>query len=132
LTELFGMDKLRAQLPIEVDERDKVASFPEPDVAVIIETSFQFRSFHPRGDELQLLVEVADTSVNFDLTVKSGLYARAGVREYWVLDVRERAVFVHRALRGGRYTQITEFGESDRVMPEAMTGAGIEVRELLP
>jgi Uma2 family endonuclease len=70
--------------------------------------------------------------VNFDLTVKSGLYARAGVREYWVLDVRGRAMFVHRGLRGDRYTQITEFGEIHRVMPEAMTGDGIEVRELLP
>jgi Uma2 family endonuclease len=44
LTELFGMDKLRAQLPIEVGERDRPASFPGPDVAVIIETLFQFRS----------------------------------------------------------------------------------------
>ena len=51
---------------------------------------------HPRGDEIVLVVEVADTTLRGDLTVKRDLYARAGVPEYWVLSLKGRKLIVHR------------------------------------
>jgi Uma2 family endonuclease len=73
-----------------------------------VEEKAEYAKRHPRGDELVLIVEVAESSSRFDLTVKAALYARAGVPEYWVLDVSRRMLVFHRGLQLGTYNQVTE------------------------
>ena len=55
-----------------------------------------YATAHPTGSDIMLLVEVADTSLQHDLTEKAELYATAGVPEYWVVDVLNRVVYVLR------------------------------------
>ncbi len=77
---------------------------PEPDLAVIAGTA-RGSSGHPTTAEL--VVEVADSSFNFDTNEKRLLYARTGIREYWVVDVNGRRLLVYRDPQSGDYTTST-------------------------
>lgn len=131
LTRIFD-ERVRIQNPIEVSGRDREVSWPEPDVAVIAsESTDAFGSRHPRGDELLLVVEVADSSVRYDLTTKRDIYARAGVPEYWVFDILGRKLIVHRKPVQGRYEEVIAFGEGDSVSLLAFPGASLAIARLL-
>jgi Uma2 family endonuclease len=107
-------------------------SEPEPDLAVVRGTPRDLiaRSF----DEAALVVEVSDTTLRFDRRRKAALYARAAVPEYWVLNLRDRVLEVHRApdMATGKYRTITRHREDEYVSPLAATGASVAVRDLLP
>jgi Uma2 family endonuclease len=96
---------------------------------VLIERKKDYGRRHPRGDEPLLAVEVADTTARYDATTKRDLYARAGVPEYWVLDLSRRRIIVHRNLSQGKFGQI-------ECMPQdffvSAGGMQISVSELLP
>jgi Uma2 family endonuclease len=132
LAKAFGVALIRGQLPIEVAREDRDHSEPEPDLVVVAEPRLDYAARHPRGDELLLLIEVADTSVYFDRRVKSALYARASVTEYWVLDVSSRALFVHRHPSGGNYRQVIRLSEDETVAPDSRPDAVVKVSDLLP
>lgn len=66
------------------------------------------------------MVEIADSSLNFDLTTKATLYARAGILEYWALDVPGRRLFVHREPKSGSYAFIVVYSETEYVAPLAV------------
>jgi Uma2 family endonuclease len=66
---------------------------------------------------LALVVEIADSTLHFDLTVKAGLYARAGIVEYWVLDVTGRRLIVYREPESGAYRRVVAYSESEEVAP---------------
>lgn len=67
-------------------------TFVEPDISLYPE---QLRSQEVRGPDVVLAVEVAASSLAYDLDLKSKIYARHGVREYWVIDANERVAFIH-------------------------------------
>jgi hypothetical protein len=117
LAEAYGAALTRSQLPIEVATEDRERNEPEPDLAVLAEFRTDYFTRHPRGDELLLLIEIADTSGYFDRRVKSALYARALVREYWVLDIPARVLYVHRHPSGGAYRQVIQLAEQESVSP---------------
>lgn len=112
---VFGSQRVRNQSPIEVAPRDRRRNDPQPDIAVVAEDKLEYDERHPCGDELVLIVEVSDSSSRFDLSVKAALYARAGVPEYWVLDVPRRILVTHRGLEQGTYNQRTEVAEHEHV-----------------
>jgi len=62
-----------------------------------------------------LVVEVSDTSLAYDRDTKAPLYAREGVAEYWLVDVRARAVIVHRTPVGGAWTSVARFAKGQPV-----------------
>lgn len=68
-----------------------------------------------RGPDLLLVIEVADSSIGYDLTVKRTKYARHGVRDYWVIDAVRQTIRVHRDPADGVYCDVEEFGERDSV-----------------
>lgn len=70
------------------------ASEPEPDAAIVRASPDDYATRHPSASEILLLVEVADTSLEVDLGLKLGVYARAGVPHYWVLNLRDRRLEV--------------------------------------
>jgi Uma2 family endonuclease len=91
----------------------------------------EFRST-PQPKDLQLVAEVADTSLTFELTVKAALYARAGIVEYWVLDVSGRRLVVHRDPRDGRYRSIADFSGQESVAPLAAPDSAFRVGDAFP
>ena len=65
---------------------------PEPDLAVTREDTTVYADRHPGPADLHLVVEVSDTTLRTDLDFKAGLYARAGIPEYWALDLASRRI----------------------------------------
>jgi Uma2 family endonuclease len=129
LVKVFGAERVQMQLPIEAAPAERERSLPEPDLSVLPEEKDDYRRRHPRGDELLLAVEVADTTVRYDATAKRDLYARAGVPEYWILDIPGRRLIVHRGLTQGQFEQIDSIAENASV---SAGGVEIPVSELLP
>ena len=68
----------------------------------------------------------------FDLTVKAGLYVRARILEYWVLDANERRLIVHRDPAAGEYQTITVYGEHESLSPLAATACRISSHRCIP
>jgi Uma2 family endonuclease len=126
-----GSAKVQIQLPVEAAVPDRELSLPEPDVAVLQEVKADYDGRHPRGDELLLIVEVAETSAAFDLSRKAILYARAGVPEYWVLDLERRVLVVHRQSDGTQYKLVQIFTEGEMVSMEGRSES-VKVQTLLP
>ncbi len=101
---------------------------PEPDFAVIAGTA-RGSSGHPTMADL--VVEVADFSLDFDTNEKRLLYARAGIREYWVVDINGRRLLVYRDPQSGDYASKQAFGVADAVSPLALPTATVRVADLL-
>jgi Uma2 family endonuclease len=93
-------------------------SEPEPDLAVIALDAP--RPYHPAT--ASLVIEIAATSLRRDLGAKAELYARAGVAEYWVLDLGSRQLVVHRgpSSTAGSYAERFELAESARIQPASV------------
>jgi Uma2 family endonuclease len=127
LASVFGR-RVRCQLPIEVAHPDQQLSEPQPDIALLAKNSPEYYRRLPRGDELALVIEISDSSSRFDLTKKARLYARAEVREYWVVDIPRGIITIHRRPMEGAYGQLERLGERDSLTIE---GASIPISELL-
>jgi Uma2 family endonuclease len=134
LATFFGLARVQGQLPMEAGPVDRERSVPEPDLAVLAEAKPDFGRRHPNGRELVLLIKVSDTTLRHDATRKRDLYARAGVPEYWVLDLDDRRLIVHRGLNVEKtqYASIQSYKEDEAVAIESCPGQSVSVSVLLP
>ena len=132
LASLFGPDYLRLQSPIVLSDMDGLYNEPEPDAAVTREPENAYNGRHPGPDDLLLVVEISDTTLRTDLNVKARLYARAGIAEYWALDLNARQLHVHREPARGEYTQVTVHAETETVAFASRPEAPIAIAGLLP
>jgi Uma2 family endonuclease len=105
LMRLFGEQFVETEPPIDVAPEDNPTSEPEPDIIILTKPTWEF-SANPTPSDIRLLVEISDRTKRFDATTKGALYARAGIGEYWVVDVNERSLTVHRGVAAGRYQSI--------------------------
>ena len=98
---------VNVQNPVRLDAHSE----PEPDLAILRLETPQDR--HPRPEDILLVVEVADTSLTYDLLTKGPLYARHGIPEFWIVDLGGERVEVHRepSLAGYRMVRIFQRGE---------------------
>ena len=124
---------VRAGLPVALDDESE----PEPDVCDVPGGPRDYRDAHPSRPAL--IVEVASSSLAIDRRIKGGLYARAGIADYWIVNLVERQVEVYRhptadagARYGSRYAEVTVYGAGEGVLPLAMPGSLVAVADLLP
>lgn len=124
---------VRAQMPTALDDE----SAPEPDLAVVAGARADYRESHPA--RFALVVEIAESSLDFDRNDKGSLYARAGVQDYWIVNLVDRVVEVYRdpgpdpsARYGWRYRSIDRLTPPSVVGPLALPSARIAVAALLP
>jgi Uma2 family endonuclease len=73
-----------------------------PDMFIAIGPESKYRNRHPEPDDLVLVVEVSNTSLGVDRTVKLALYAAEGIPQYWIIDVKARRIEVYTQPRGGK------------------------------
>jgi Uma2 family endonuclease len=123
LMQIFGESFVNSEAPIDVSPEDNPTNEPEPDLIVLNREYTSFRSGNPQPQDLSLVVEIADSTLTFDLTTKASLYARAGIVEYWVLDVERRRLIVHRGPISGKYATVTVYGEDEPIAPLAAPAA---------
>jgi Uma2 family endonuclease len=109
---VFGRDRVLSQITIDVSPADNPTSEPEPDVLVLNQPSSAITE-NPRPSQITLVVEVADTTLAFDLRAKASLYAAAGIPEYWVVDVRGRQLHLLRDPRQGAYESVRVLQETE-------------------
>lgn len=82
---------VRLQGPITLTNSE-----PEPDVVVVRGTLRDYAKRHPGSRDLALVIEVADSTLNFDRVQKAATYAAAGIPEYWIVNLVDRQLEVHR------------------------------------
>lgn len=121
---LVGRAEVRVQSPLAVSDDSE----PEPDIAVV--EPGDYHEGHPTC--ALLVIEVAESSQQKDRHIKPDLYAAAGVPEYWVVDLVERAVFVHRQSTDGRYHDVSKHAPGARVSCRALADLAVQVEDLLP
>jgi Uma2 family endonuclease len=80
----LGRFRVRVQQPINLGPESQ----PQPDVVLC--RPGRYRDHHPAVDDIYLVVEVSDTTLDFDLADKRALYSRAGIAEYWVIDLQAK------------------------------------------
>lgn len=120
---------VRPQGPVALDDRSE----PEPDVSVVRGSPRDYRLEHPARPVL--VVEVSKSRLRFDRLRKASLYARNGGEEFWIVNIVERVVEVHRDPAPGRrarYHSVQRLGPDDHVTPLAAPAARILVADLLP
>lgn len=136
LIQVFGGRFVNTEAPIDVAPEDNPTNQPVPDLIVLERAyaeSSSFWSSTPQPHDSALVIEIAaDTSLAFDLTVKTALYARAGIAEYWVLDILGRRLLVHRQPEGGQYVTVTSYSQDESVAPLAAPGSSLAIGSLFP
>jgi Uma2 family endonuclease len=124
---------VRTQAPVALDDESE----PEPDLAVVPGRPADYRAAHPNRPALA--IEVADSSLGFDRRQKGSLYARAGIQDYWIVNLVDRVLEVYRdpapdpaAPYGWRYRSVTTLAPPAIVVPLAFASSQIVVADLLP
>jgi len=135
LIRIFGGSRVNAEAPIDVAPEDNPTNQPVPDLIVLsreYSDSAAYLSATPQPGDLDLVIEIADTSLAFDLSVKAALYARAGIAEYWVLDVPGRRLIVHRDPQDGQYGSVTAYNEQEGVASLGAPSSVFPVKDVFP
>jgi Uma2 family endonuclease len=104
---------VRTQDPIQLDDWSE----PEPDLIIARGTVLDYADHHPRPEEIELVVEVADSTLKQDCEIKDKLYAQAGIADYWVLDLKNRQLHVFRNPTPMGYTSHLILAEPNEIAP---------------
>lgn len=120
---LLGRASVRIQSPFAALD----TSEPEPDVAIV--PLGAYRTEHP--SEAYLLIEVAESSLGRDRGLKQRIYARAGVPEYWIVNIAERCIEVYREPRHDGYALCERVPHGGAVAPLHFSDVRVEVAEVV-
>jgi Uma2 family endonuclease len=119
---------VRVQSPVQIDEGAAV----QPDLGLLKPKANFYADAFPTPKEILLVVEVADTSIRHDRTVKLPLYARAGVPEVWIVNLNKNVIEVYRNPSPEGYHDVQEFSGDQQLAPQAFPGLVLEMGKLFP
>lgn len=119
---------VRVQMPLALDDNSE----PEPDIAVVTGSPRDYLQGHPKT--AVLIVEVADTTLALDRSIKKALYARNGIQDYWIVNLRNACLEVYRLpdRQAESYSSQSVLRRGDVVQPVACPNCSIQVADLLP
>jgi Uma2 family endonuclease len=118
---------VRSQLPIHLDNRSE----PEPDVALVKRDRLDYDDRHPKAEDVYLIIEIADSTLKTDLTLKKQIYAEANIADYWVLDLTKRQLYVYRQPTSEGYQQEQILSEQDNISPLFFSDLQFKIGEML-
>jgi len=126
-------DKVRGQAIIRVQNPVRLSghSEPEPDVALLKPRDDFYSSGHPGPEDVLLIIEVTETSLQYDKEVKLPLYARYRIPEVWLIDLENGRIEVHSGPEGGRYRSVKAFKRGSRLAPKGLPGVELAAEEIL-
>ncbi|MEM6396771.1 MAG: Uma2 family endonuclease [Bacteroidota bacterium] len=118
----------RSENPIILNDNSEL----EPDFVIVRRSSNNYREGHPKVEDIHLLVEVADESLNRDRTYKAKLYASANIAEYWIINLANRQIEVHTKPSADTavFGSVQHFKEEEEF--ESPFVGEVVVKELLP
>lgn len=120
--------QISVQCPLAIPDWSE----PNPDVALLAPRADDYASAHPLPRQVRVLIEVADMSLAYDTSVKAPLYAKAGIREYWIVDLNAKQIVVYTRPRAGRFASVASYGLGDRFTSQRFPGVEFVVRDLIP
>ena len=115
------------QMPVQLGE----GSEPEPDIALLRPRADDYRRAVPHARDVLLLIEVSDTTIEYDRRVKSQLYAREGVPELWIVDVGAGRIEVYQAPGPGGYASVRSVGRGEVLSPAALPRVTVAAADIL-
>ncbi len=122
---LRGKAIIREAHPITLDNSE-----PEPDIAIVTSPYTNYLTHHPYPQNIYWLIEVSNRTLKRDLEEKKITYARNGIREYWVIDLPHKKLWVLNQLKGVQYQNCSELTKVI-IYPLAFPEIAIEIRKLL-
>jgi Uma2 family endonuclease len=129
LEKVFGVFAVAEDWAVALAFADGERSLPEPDF-LVLRNEMQPTDSYPTGADLELVVEISDSTLTMDLGVKARLYARSFIPEYWVVDVQGRRVIVHRDSDGAIYRSVVGYAIDEMVNTLARPNDPVLVRNL--
>ena len=118
---------ISTQDPLHLDDHSE----PEPDVMLLKPAPDDYTSRHPQADDVFLLIEVSDSTLDFDRTEKLSAYGRAGVTEVWIVNLNETVIEVYREPHFTGYGSKSVLRADSQASPLAFPDAAVDVAELL-
>jgi Uma2 family endonuclease len=127
-----GKAWIRVQDPIVLDDNTE----PEPDISIVALRDDAYATAHPRPEDVLLVIEVADTTLEDDRTVKLPRYAKAGIPEVWLIDVADAALSAYRQPvsppdGASTYRVRVDYFPGDAISPVAFPEVEIAINQIL-
>ncbi|QLE56876.1 Uma2 family endonuclease [Nostoc sp. TCL26-01] len=122
---LIGRADVRFNGPITLSNSE-----PEPDIAIVRLPESAYNQRHPEPPDIFWVVEVAKSSLQKDLELKTSIYASANIPEYWVLNLSTGQIIVFREPHNGKYVSKQTIGEG-KITPIAFPDIQVSVEKLL-
>jgi Uma2 family endonuclease len=119
---------VRTQDPIQLDNWSE----PEPDLAIARGTILDYADRHPQPSDVELVAEVADSTLKQDCEIKDKLYAQAGIADYWVVDLKNRQLHIFRNPTPTGYTSHLILTEPNQIAPLSFPNLTLSLTAILP
>ena len=123
-----GQFRVRIRGPVHLGEHLEL----EPDMVLLRLRPGGYRRAHPTPEDILLITEVADSTLDYDRDIKAPIYGRAGIPETWVVNLREDCLEGFRNPGTQGYAQHTLYRRGDKISPVALPDLEFAVAELLP
>ena len=118
---------VRVQNPIILNN----LSEPEPDIALLQPRADFYESGHPQPKDIFLLIEVADSSLEYDRDVKIPLYASSAITEVWLVDIYEQVIIVYRYPSEDGYSEIKTLSRGEKMSIQTFPEINLVVDDIL-
>jgi Uma2 family endonuclease len=115
------------QNPVQLDEETLL----QPDVALLRPRDDFYSKRHPSTEDILLVIEVSDSTLQYDRRVKTALYGAAGVMEYWIINLQKRQIEVHREPQPDGYRAMTRYAPGETLSPLAYPDVVLAVDDIL-
>ena len=102
---------------------------PEPDISIVKAPESQYDQRHPSPNDVYWLIEVSNSTLAFDLSTKAETYAKDGIQDYWVIDVKGKQLWVHRVPNNGKYEAVAQL-RTGIIKPLSMPDISVEINRL--
>jgi Uma2 family endonuclease len=119
--------QVRVQNPIRLND----FSEPQPDIALLRPREDFYTKAHPTASDVLIVIEVSDTSVNYDRNVKLPLYARARIPEAWLMVLPKEAIEIHSQPKNGKYQKVQRLKRGKTLVSPTIPTFSCKVEDLL-
>jgi Uma2 family endonuclease len=118
---------VRVQNPVQLDDYSE----PQPDITVLKPREDFYRHAHPRPEDVLIVIEVSDSTLDFDREVKMPLYAAAGIPEAWLVNIPEERIEVYGDPAGGEYQTARSYARGRRLQSHTLASLRLPVSKVL-
>lgn len=126
VNQLMGAAIVSVQNPIVLPDSE-----PEPDIAILDPRVDYYASAKPTSVSVRVLIEVADTSLEYDREIKLPLYAQGAIADFWIVNLSNSVVEVYRQPNGSAYDRIVHFKRGELISPQAFPKIVLPVDAIL-